>query len=285
MQKKHYMSFHSLEAILSKLNSFQQQCCLFSGCTDVGVMLRNGLIKAELLLDCKNIPDLYGIEINNSHLIIKANESFSRISNNSLIKKIFPLLANASLSVGSPAIRNRATLAGNINTASPAGDGLIVAYGLEAKIELKSINSSRLVRIDHYISKTKTTDRRDDELITAIHFPLKQWTFQKFFKIGKRNALAISVVNGIVALQLDKNKMIEDVRIALGAVAPTPIRVKEAELFLKGKTLSMELANNIDNIIRSKISPITDIRASANYRKYISGVLVKRQLLDALEGQ
>jgi len=79
--------------------------------------------------------------------------------------------------------------------------------------------------------------------------------------------------------------MIEDVRIALGAVAPTPIRVKEAELFLKGKTLSMELANNIDNIIRSKISPITDIRASANYRKYISGVLVKRQLLDALEGQ
>ena len=182
-----------------------------------------------------------------------------------------PALAKAVSLVGSPLIRNLATLGGNVGTASPAGDGLTALIGENALAEIYSLQGKRSIPVRELVTGLKKTAVRADEIIKGFSIPLgPKWSFSDFFKIGKRNALAISVVNGTFKLRMDKGVAV-DACIVLGAVAPTPIHIHEAERLLINNRITDSVLDELGACVMEHISPIDDIRASGNYRKYMAG--------------
>jgi len=184
--------------------------------------------------------------------------------------------------MGSPQIRNQATLAGNIQTASPAGDAYVTAYALDGVVVLESKKGVRKLPLATFASGPRKTEKAPDEVIAAVEILKRKWTYESFFKVGMRNAMAISVANGVVCLDV-KDGLVKDCRICVGACAPTPIRIFEAEELLKGKALSAELAEQVGEIVKTAVNPISDLRASAEYRRYIAGTMVKKELEKCLE--
>jgi CO/xanthine dehydrogenase FAD-binding subunit len=171
------------------------------------------------------------------------------------------------LSVGGPGIRELGTLAGNLATASPAGDGSTALLALDAEVELASVRGTRRLPLEKFFVGYRQTALAPDEMITRITVPAEcrsDWA-----KNGKRGAMNISVVAAAIALTPQKQA-----RIALASVAPTPLRCRKAEAaFAKGAD-----ARQVAEIVRTEIKPITDHRASADYKVHLAGVMVRRLL-------
>lgn len=280
-----YMAPGSKHELFEIIGRYKEGKRIYAGGTDLLVLLRARKIDAKHLIDIKRIEEFGTITENDASITIGSAVTMTEIHSDPSVKRWLPALAGAVNSVGSVPIRNKATLAGNIQTASPAGDGMNAAWGLDANIVLTSECGERVVPLTEYITAPRKTVIADNEVIAKIVLPKREWTYQSFFKIGRRNALAISILNGIVAIMLDDGGKVTDARISLGAVAPTAIRILEAEQALIGKKLSVESADEICAIVQRSIKPISDIRASADYRRYMAGVSVKRQLLKCLEEQ
>ncbi|MBR0025870.1 MAG: xanthine dehydrogenase family protein subunit M [Clostridia bacterium] len=272
----------SVEALLSLLAEKKEGTILYGGGTDILVDLRDGKLKASRVIDVKNIPEFCEITETENTIRIGCAVTLSEIAENPLVQRWASSLAEGVSKVGSVQIRNKATLAGNIQTASPAGDGLNAAYALDGAAILISKSGERRIALTDYVNGPRRTAIQANEALGYIELPKREWNYQKFFKVGLRNALAISVVNGVVALE-EKAGIITDARISVGAVAPTPRRIREAEALLCGKSLTKELAEEVAALVSGSVSPISDIRASAEYRAYMAGTMVKRQLMDYME--
>lgn len=277
-----YYKPRTIKEALYHLNK-QKNTSILAGGTDLVVRLRNQFCAPSSLIDIKDIGDLNEIKEFSKEVFIGSTVTFYEISKSTVIEKHLPTLKQAAEMMGSPQIRNIATLGGNVQTASPAGDGLVSLFGSEARIELASEIGERQIPIENFVTGPQKTVKRSNELIKGFYIPKGRWNRQKFFKIGKRNALAISIVNGVIRLCIDYNKTIKDCRIVLGAVAPTPIRIKEAEQMLIGKNYTYEADKKLKEIIQNSIKPISDVRASKEYRKYISAVMCSRLMREILE--
>lgn len=277
-----YKAPDTLEEAMSLMQSADGNYTLYAGGTDVLIHLRAQKLTTNLVIDVKKIPQLQGIQETDAEIRIGAAVTHSEVEGSPCVSAWYPALCHAVSEVGSVPIRNKATLVGNIQNASPAGDGSVAAFALDAVLEVASNDGIRRLPLTSFYLAPGKTLLEKGEIITAVILPKRKWTDQRFFKIGKRNALAISVVNGVVALECDVNGIIRDCRIALGAVAPKPIRILQAEQLLIGNQLTEELAEAVSSCVKSAISPISDIRASKEYRQYIAGVQVKRQLLAAM---
>ncbi|MEM1686891.1 MAG: xanthine dehydrogenase family protein subunit M, partial [Zestosphaera sp.] len=200
------------------------------------------------------------------------------------IREKLPVLAEAASMLGSWQIRNMATVGGNLCSASPAADSAPPLLVHEAKIKLTSIEGTREIPITEFFTGPRKTVMYKTELLHEIVVPYDA-DFAKsysYVKVGRRNSFTLSVV-AIAAVLKIRNKRIEDVRIALNAVAPTPVRARSVESFLKGKEVRSDVIEGASELVLNDISPISDVRASAEYRKHISRVLVKDALLKALE--
>lgn len=254
-----------------------ENAMIYGGGTDILVALRDRKISADYLVDIHSIEAFHALEETDTSILIGCAVRVSEIENAPLVKQYAPALAEAVGMIGSVQIRNKATLAGNIQTASPAGDGLTAAFGLGANVILESHRGTRVMNLETFLLAPRATAKAADEVISAIEIPKNSWNYQKFFKVGRRNAMAISVVNGLIAAELE-DRTVKDIRISLGAVAPTPIRIRAAEDFLRGKVLSEDILEETAHLISDQVHPISDVRASAEYRKYIAGIMVKRQL-------
>lgn len=158
---------------------------------------------------------------------------------------------------------------------------MTAAYALDGSAVLLSQRGERRVSLLEFIRGPRRTQLAEDELIAAVELPKRKWTAQRFFKVGRRNALAISVVNGVVALDL-QDGAVKNSRICVGAVAPTPLRMHQAEELLHGQVLSPELAAQAARLITDSVEPISDLRASREYRAYMAGIMVKRQLMNLM---
>jgi CO/xanthine dehydrogenase FAD-binding subunit len=181
-------------------------------------------------------------------------------------------LAEAAMTVGGPAIRNCGTIAGNLGTASPAGDGCVALMAVDAQIELSHAGrGNRLIPIAEYFTGFRKTALLADELITAVRLPADWRT--GWYKIGKRGSINISLVCAAVGLSPHG-----DVRIAFGCVAPTVIRAKSAEAIIARDGMTDEAIEAAAAAAKGDVSPITDHRASASYRRSMCGVLTKRIL-------
>ena len=192
---------------------------------------------------------------------------------------IVPALAQAARTVGSPQIRNAATIGGNVVTCSPAGDGLPVLAAVDAVVELASVEGVRRLPIGEFMVGVKRTARRPDELLTAVTVPLLDG-WQGYTKVGVRNAMVIAISGACVAVD-DQSR---SVRIALGSVAPTIVRASAAEAFVvdaidwEARSIGADAVVEFGRLAAEASSPIDDHRSTAAYRRHSIDVLARRLL-------
>jgi CO/xanthine dehydrogenase FAD-binding subunit len=236
-----------------------------AGATDLFVALNFGTLTARRFLDIWRVDELRRIALNGDTLMIGALVTYTDLIRSPLIAARLPMLVEAARLVGGPQIQNRGTIGGNIANASPAGDSLPILAAVDATVVLRSATDERRVGFNEFYTGYRASVRRPDELIVAVEIPAvsgRQW----FRKVGTRAAQAISKV--VIAGVRDGRVA----RIALGSVAPTVVRARRTEEALaSGATID----EAVDALGR-EIVPIDDIRSTAEYRRLVSGNLVRR---------
>jgi carbon-monoxide dehydrogenase medium subunit len=246
---------------------------LLNGGTDVVIQLREKLIAPDAVIDIKHIPGLDQITFDKQNgLVIGACATVAAISADENVKRYYPFLAEAAESIGSKQVRNRATCIGNIVNASPLCDTGTPLYALNAVVLLESASGKREVPITEFITFVRKTVLKEDELVTAIRVPYVEGVKGVFTKVARRKEVDLSTICGTVVK--DGNGF----RIALGAVAPTPVRLPKTEALLSGKPLTDALIDEAAKLAQTEVSPIDDVRASKAYRLDVTEVIVKNGL-------
>lgn len=278
---RQYFTPHTLDEALALLDEHQGRARVIAGGTDIILELeRKVRPDVDTLIDITRIPGLDTIALGEDGLIhIGPLVTHNQVAGSALlVERAFPL-AQASWNEASPQIRNRATVAGNLITASPANDTITPLMGLGAEVVLRSVDGERVVPLKDFYTGVRKTVMQPNELLTDIRFkPLDPQTQRGIFiKLGLRRAQAISVVNVAVILRFDGDKVAE-AAITEGAVAPTIIHAPEAEEWLIGKTLLPEVIDRAAELAAQASRPIDDIRGSATYRREMVRVLTRRAL-------
>lgn len=281
-----YYNVTSTEQALEILNQYQEQARIVAGATDLIIEFEKGLRKTtDVLIDITRIKGLNQITLDEDQNIhIGPLVTHNDIASSKLIQERALPLAQAAWEVGSPQIRNRGTIAGNLITASPANDTITPLMALQANLVLKSKDGLRVVSIEDFYLGVRKSILQSNEMVTDIYFPaLDASQIGQFIKFALRRAQAISLVNVAIICEIE-NKSVQNAKITLGAVAPTIIHAKEAEQFLVGKTLSEDVINQASYLAQKATKPISDVRGSASYRKTMVKVITKRALLSIADG-
>jgi OHCU decarboxylase len=264
----------SLHAIVSLLAKEPGVWVPIAGGTDVMVEYAAGKLPARKLVSIWNLPELRRIEVTAGEIRIGAACTYTDLCKHEIVGSEFPLLQSAARWTGGVANQNRGTIGGNIVNASPAADSLpaLLVYGSE--LILVSLRGERRLPYASFHTGYKKTLLATDELLQAVCLPRR---FSGYFtharKVGARHAQAISKVC-IAALGRMADGVVEDVRIALGSVAPVPIRLTETEQTVRGKAIDSELLLLARKAVAEEIRPIDDIRSTARYRAVVAGNLV-----------
>ena len=249
-----------------------------AGGTDMLVDIRAKRATPDVLMSLQNLDELRGITRENGTLQIGAATTIAEFLKHPELTK-HAALRQAAFVFANPMIRNTATIGGNIGSASPAGDMLPPLLALDAQIELVSKDETHVMPLADFFLGPRKTARRADELISNIQLPISN--FQSvFYKLGLRQADAISLISVAVWLERDGEK-VRAVRIALGAVAPRPMRATRAEKILRGQIFSNTNLKESARVAAEECSPIDDLRASAKYRRRMIEVYTRRMLEQA----
>ncbi|WP_410624286.1 FAD binding domain-containing protein [Amycolatopsis sp. cmx-8-4] len=247
-----------------------------AGGTDVMVELNFDHRRPDALLDLTRVPELAEWSTTDGTVRLGAGVPYSRVI--AEVGELVPALAMASRTVGSPQIRNRGTVGGNLGAASPAGDTHPVLLALDARVEVASVRGTRVLPAEEFYVGVKRHSLEPDELITAVHLPAHAGP-QQFAKVGTRNAMVIAVCSFALALRDG------EVGAAIGSAAPTPRRARAAEEFLAAELpwgspepLPDSLKRRFGDLVADATAPIDDIRGSAAYRKHALSVLARRTL-------
>jgi xanthine dehydrogenase small subunit len=250
---------------------------VFAGGTDLLVQMRARREDAPVLIGLERIVELHGVRKTPSGLWIGAGNTHRRLLDDPRIRKDFPVLAQALRALGSPAIRNMGTIGGNLCTASPAGDALPPLYILGAELELSTRSRRRTVPIDTFITDPGKTVLRPGEILTGIRLNRPDgYEIHHYEKVGQRKALACTIASMAALLKISPTGEIEAARLAWGSVGPTVVTSAEVEAALIGERLSPTVLETAARLARQAVSPIDDLRASANYRRRVSGNLLLR---------
>lgn len=278
---KRYCLVTRIEEALEWLAKEKEKARVIAGATDLILeMERGGRKDVETLIDISRVSALDTISLDEDgwiHLgpLVTHNQC---ATSHLLYDRAYPL-ARACWEVGSPQIRNRGTVAGNLITASPANDTITPLMALGAVLTLRSQRGERRVPLKEFYTGVRRTVLAPDEMLVDIAFPAMR-SSQKgtFVKYALRKAQAISVVNLAVLLDFDEQNIIQSAQITLGSVAPTIIHARSAEEYLTGKVLMPEVILEAAERCMGDAKPISDIRGSAQFRKKITGVIAKRAL-------
>ncbi len=258
---------------------------IIAGGTDLLVEMRNGLRKdVDTLIDISRIPNTGKIWMDENRLIhLDACVTHSDCVASELLGKYAKPLVQACHAVGSPQIRNRGTVVGNLVTASPANDAITPLMALGAKVHLLSNSGARIVSLMDFYLGVRKTELHSDEILTEVSFPaLPEKSKSVFLKHALRNAQAISLLNCTIIARFD-HEIIQSASITLGAVAPIIIHAEKAQEAVVGKRLVDLNPSAIGQLAELDASPITDLRSSSEYRQAMVKVLVQRGLESFLE--
>ncbi len=238
------------------------------------------------LVDITRIPELDRIELRDGRVVLGPLVTHNQCATSEVIVEHGLPLAQASLEVGSPALRNRATVVGNLVTASPANDTISALRALDADLTLTSTRGSRTVPLADFHTGVRATVLDPDELVTEVSFPMADLADRAVFvKLGLRRAQAISVVHLAAWCSLGSDGTVADARLALGSVAPTIVRVGDAEASLVGRELTGEAIEDAAGLAAASVEPIDDIRGPAGYRRDMVAVMVRRALRALATGE
>ncbi len=252
-----------------------------AGGTDLIPLLREAESGPENLVDLNGIEQLSYIKEEDGCVSIGAATTHSRLLSSEIIALKAPALHDAISILGSVQIRNRGTLGGNLCNASPAADTAppLLVHG--AEVTAASTEGSRTMPLKELFAGPKINSLETSELLTGVRFPVPpEASGSAFHRLGRRRGLTLSVVNAAAYVEREGDAC-RKVRIALGSVAPTPILIPEVEEMIEGQTVSSLMMEEIGATCKDLVSPVDDVRGSAEYRCEMAGVLVKRALRDA----
>ena len=251
-----------------------------AGGTDVMVEINHGRLRPRHLLDLSRLDALRHWEVDADHVVLGAAVPYTTVIEQ--LSRELPGLALAARTVGSPQIRNRGSVGGNLGSASPAGDAHPALLAAGAEVEVASVRGSRRIPVDRFFTGVKRHALAEDELIRAVHVRRADGP-QQFSKVGTRNAMVIAVCS--VALALHPTS--RTVRTGLGSVAPTPVRAGEAEEFLgaaldeagcweSGAAPTPAVVQRFAELVAAACRPIDDVRGTAAYRRHAVTVMARR---------
>lgn len=267
--KFNYVAPSTLNRALKILSEKKTNAKILAGGTDIipGFHIESRrFIDTELLIDIKKIPRLDEIIERKDFIEIGACVTFSQLSDSEIIKKYFPLLAKAAQSVGSVQIRNRATVVGNFVNNAPCADSVPPLLVYDAKILIQSLNKKRELSLQKFLIKPYTTALKKNEIVTKIIIPKPDKELKgDFYKLGRRRAVAISRIS-LAVLMKTKDSVIEEIRIASGAVTPIGTRIYELEIFAKGRYANSETFKELSIQLGQKVLEITGLRWSSEYK-------------------
>jgi len=275
-----YYSVSSLDEALALLDEYGDRARVVAGGTDLIIEMERGQHpQLKVLIDITRVKGLDQISLHGSTIRLGPLVTHNHVVGSPLIRRRALPLAQASWEVGAPQIRNRATIAGNLITASPANDTITPLIAMNAELTLASADGERSLALKDFYTGFRQTDLRPNELLSAISLPaFDDGERGVFLKLGLRRAQAISVVDVAVVLRRDKSGAITSARIALGSVAATIISAPLAEESLIGKVLTAESIAEAGRLASLSAKPIDDIRGSAEYRSEMVKILVVRAL-------
>ncbi|HPX56126.1 MAG TPA: xanthine dehydrogenase family protein subunit M [Syntrophales bacterium] len=274
-----------MDTAYSLLDQLKSDGKIIAGGTDVLVNLKEGKIHPGCLISIARISGLSAIEKKGTEVVIGSQTLAAAIAESELIRVEFPILSHAASKLGSPLIRNRATIGGNIVTARPAADLIPPLMALGATIELRSKGGTRTLHLEEFLVGPGQTTINPNEILTKIVIPeAKPFSGGDYMKLGHRKSLEIAIIAVASVLTLDETgKTIKDAKVILSAVAPKAIHAVSAENELIGAEPTPELFEAAAVRAMSDCSPISDIRGGSEYRKEMVKVLTGKTLLNALD--
>ncbi|HET9211186.1 MAG TPA: xanthine dehydrogenase family protein subunit M [Thermoanaerobaculia bacterium] len=254
-----------------------------AGCTDLMVRGPEALHRMDRVIDLLGVPELRGIREVEEGIEIGATTSFSEIRRSAPVRAAFPILAQAAAVVGGWQIQNRATLGGNMANASPAGDSLPVLLALDAVVVAAGPEGLREIPYSEFHTGYRQTALRPGEIVARVRLPyLPSSAVQAFRKVGTREAQAISKVVVALAGRIEERR-IADLRLAAGSVAAVPVRLRAAEEAVRERNLGPETADLAGREAAREVTPIDDVRSTADYRRFALERVVRRMVMEIPE--
>ena len=279
----------SVSEVLTVLEQAKGKGRVIAGGTDLILQLRQGKKVADLLVDITGIDELKQIKEEDGWIRIGAAVTHAEVAKSDLIRREAMALAQGCVQVGSPQIRNVATLVGNVVSARPAGDGAIPLMALDAEIKVASKTGERSVPLgEAYRGIGLSSIDACSEVAMEVRFrKLGEMGRTRFFRMARRKALALPILNGAVFIRLDPSmNQIEEARIALGPVAERPFRPRRAEAYLKSKECSLKFILETAQIASEEASPRTShLRGRGSYRKEMIRLYLGRAIEELLKGR
>lgn len=272
MKAFEYLLPRTLEEAVALKKQHGTSAVVMAGSTDIVVRMRDNLMQPDYVIDLKGIPGLGGVTFSEKDgLHIGALATMNEIAANADVCAHYPTLAKAAASVGSRQVRNRATCIGNIVNASPLADTATPLYCYDAVVEIVGPAGKREVPIQKFILFVRKVDLQEGEIVTGIRVPCVE-AKGEFYKISRRSQVDLSTVCGTVLHVGD------EYRVAMGSVAPTPLRLPKTEALLKGRKLDAALIAEAAALAATEVSPIDDVRADRQYRLDMVSYIVRDAL-------
>lgn len=289
MKEFNYFAPGSVEEALELMKEYDGKYVIFNGGTDVMIRLRERIINPEAVIDIKHIPGLKDITFSKKDgLYIGACVTAKEIAESDIVKANYPFYSEAASVLGSQLVRGRATSVGNVINASPLADTVTPLVACEAKLVVVGAEGTREISLVSYAGESqeeriarnaffifvRKTGLKPGELAIGLKIPYVEGQKAVFTKFDRRKEVDLSTVCATVG------KFGDEYRVAIGSCAPTPIRLPKTEALLKGKKLSAELIQEAAELASTEVSPISDVRASAEYRISLVKVAVRRSLAE-----
>lgn len=258
---------------------------VMAGGTDLLVLMKKGELNPKLLVDIKGIEELQEIRFEkDGSLVLGSLVKVRTIETSPVIQEKFPLLAQAAKTLGSVQIRNRATVGGNICRAAPSADMAPPLLALGASVRIVGRGGERTVALKDFFTGPGQTVLESDEILADIRVPrLPARAGTRYLKLGRRAAMDLAAVGVAAVVALDDSGVCSDVKIALGAVAPKPIRAIKAEQVIRGAEIEPALIREAARLAADESAPISDHRSTAQYRKKMVKALTRRAITQALQ--
>ena len=271
----------SIAEAVKMLKKHKEDATIMAGGTDVIVSATQGF-STPYVISLAKIKGLDTVKYSKSSgLKIGTMATLQNVADNSDVKKMYPALYKSAAINGTPQTRNTGTVVGNVMRASPSGDCACALLALGAKIVYEGPRGKREVSIDNFFIDYKKVDRKSDEIAIEIKVPALQKGQVSAFNRMTRTTLDLSKINTAVCMVVERG-VCKSARIAMGAVAPKTIRLIDSENLLKGQKITASILEAIEASVSGQISPISDVRSTAEYRKEVSPVLLKRTIEEAI---
>jgi xanthine dehydrogenase small subunit len=253
-----------------------------AGGTDVMVAITGELGPIpDRMLDLSRLDELRGISLEDGALVLGARTTYTEIRRSTLCREHLPALVEAAATIGAAQIQNRGTIGGNVANASPAGDTLPILLAADAVFLVGGQRGERRIPAEEFFVDYRRTALAPDELILQVRIPLRARRPLRFRKVGTRQAQAISKVVIAVGWHDLGTAGWRDVRVALGSVAATPIRARATEAILEGARPTPDVADRAAETLAGELTPIDDVRSTAEYRRVVAARILHRLLRDA----